>query len=94
MNMEVRREQRAQVTIPTKEVFKCRVLTMVPHTCHQENNPGRTLKGLFLLKDIFRKDTLVQKKFKIHKLHLLSFPASTFINYTTLLTLHLNMKTN
>lgn len=62
MNMEVRREQRAQVTIPTKEVFKCRVLTMVPHTCHQENNPGRTLKGLFLLKDIFRKDTLVQKK--------------------------------
>lgn len=69
--------------------------THLPQVNHQENNPGRTLKGLFLLKDIFRKDILVQKMFKIHKLHLLSFLASTFINYTTLLlTLHLNMKTN
>lgn len=38
---------------------------------HQANNPARTVTGLFLLKDIFRKDILVQKKkFKIHKLHL------------------------
>lgn len=35
LKMEARNEQSAQVTLPTKEVFKCRVLTMLPHTCHR-----------------------------------------------------------